>query len=112
MKRSAFNAGNIRAHANQFPGIAGRKLISIKNPARTVLVIEWSALDPFSWHEHQREPPTQSGVSGSRNMVSFVDGHVNYIKIYWDSKVTNTPVHIQAWQYDPPAGYDYQWSGD
>jgi len=43
-------------------------------------------------------------------MMSFVDGHVNYIKIYWDANVTTD--HLQAWHYDPPADYDYQWSCD
>jgi len=105
----AFNAGNIRSTAGEFPGIAGRKLTSIKNPARTVLVTEFASLDPYSWHANQKEASGQAGASGSRNMVSFVDGHVNYIKIYWD---TNTTGPIQAWQYDPPVGYDYKWSGD
>lgn len=106
----AFNAGNIRDVANRYPGIAGRKLTSIKNPTKTVLVTEWTALDPYSWHENQRVPPDQDGMSGSRNVVSFVDSHVSYIKIYWDSNTA--PTHIQAWQYDPPADYDYKWSGD
>jgi len=38
------------------------------------------------------------------------DSHISYIKIYWDSNTT--PTRLQAWHYDPPAGYDYQWSGD
>ena len=105
-----FNAGNTRASAGEFPGIAGRKLTSIKNPVRTVLVAEFSSLDPFSWHANQKEASGQAGASGSRNMASFVDGHVNYIRIYWD--VNTSPNHIQAWHYDPPAGFDYQWSGD
>jgi len=39
-----------------------------------------------------------------------VDGHVSYVKIYWDTN--NVAGHLEAWQYDPPAGYDYKWSGD
>ena len=39
----AFNAGNIRINPNQFPGIAGRKLTSIKPPSKTILVAEFSA---------------------------------------------------------------------
>ena len=38
--------------------------------------------------------------------ASFVDGHVSYIQIYW-----NPGHNITIW-YDPPAGYDYQWSAD
>ena len=105
-----FNAGNIRANLNQFPGIAGRKFTSIKTPTKTVLVTEWSALDPYSWHQHQEVTSPQTGAVGSRNIVSFVDGHVSYTKMYWDTNTTTS--HIQSWQYDPPSGYDYQWSGD
>jgi len=110
----AFNAGNIRSDypfTNVFPGIAGRKLTSIKNPVRTVLVTEEPALLPFSWHQPRRLPYGKvPGVNDSKNIISFVDGHVNYIKVYWDA--TTAPKHFEAWHYDPPASYDYQWSGD
>jgi prepilin-type N-terminal cleavage/methylation domain-containing protein len=106
-----FNAGNIRddyPFTNAFPGIAGRKLTSVINPAKTILVTEWPALKPFSWHQHRRLPPGAEGVNDAKNMVSFVDGHINYIPIYWNE---NRPDH-EGWHYDPPAGYDYKWSGD
>jgi len=107
-----FNAGNIRKDTATllFPGIAGRKLTSIINPSKTILVDEGPATIPYSWHQPTRLPSGATGVNDSKNMVSFVDGHVGYIKIYWDSNTT--PTRIQAWHYDPPAGYDYQWSGD
>ena len=44
--------------------------------------------------------------------VSFVDGHVNYIKMYWNSAANSDGFYSMAFFYDPPAGYDYQWSGD
>jgi prepilin-type N-terminal cleavage/methylation domain-containing protein len=107
-----FNAGNIRKDfaTNSFPGIAGRNLTSIKNPARTVLIEDAPATIPYSWHQPQKLPSGKYGVNDAKNMVSFVDGHVNYIKIYWDSNTA--PGHFEAWHYDPPVGYDYQWSGD
>ncbi len=43
------------------------------------------------------------------NMVSFVDGHVSYIKIYWGG---NNPPGSLALHHDPPRGYPYKWSGD
>ena len=111
-----FNAGNIRKDypftTNEFPGIAGRKLTSVKNSVKTVLVAEGPALEPYSWHQPQAIPPGQHGYNDARNMVSFVDGHVNYIKIYWDTNATIMPPHFETWHYDPPAGYDYKWSGD
>ena len=104
-----FNGGNFprgTPPVPQWPGIAGRKLSSIKEPDKTVLVIEFAALLPYSWHE----PARVSHYNNAKDMVGFVDGHVSFIKMYWDSATTNN--HIEAWQYDPPAGYEYKWSGD
>lgn len=33
------------------------------------------------------------------------------INIFWDATHIVTG-HEQAWHYDPPEGYEYQWSGD
>jgi prepilin-type N-terminal cleavage/methylation domain-containing protein len=91
------------------PGLGGVKLSSVRHPARTVLVAEIAAFGPWSWHD-----PSSHGVAhesgtlynDSRNVVSFVDGHVSYIKTHWE------PGQIWAAGYEPPAGYDYQWSPD
>ncbi|HZR16872.1 MAG TPA: hypothetical protein VFE51_06050 [Verrucomicrobiae bacterium] len=40
-------------------------------------------------------------------MVGFVDGHINYIKMYWIQGL-----HMPTACYDPPANYDYKWSPD
>ena len=108
-----FNAGNIRDDSpftNRFPGIAGSKLTLVKTPTRTVLVTEFSSLDPYSWHQPLEHSAQQDGINDARNVVSFVDSHVSYIKIFWDAKTT--PGHLQAWHYDPPPAYEYQWSGN
>ena len=79
---------------------------SVKEPVKTVLVAELPALVPFSWHQ-----PVKKIANNARDMVSFVDGHASYIKMYWDA--TNASFgHVEAWNYDPPQGYDYKWSGD
>jgi len=100
-----FNGGQMTIFGTNTIGIAGRKLSSIKEPVKTVLVVETSAFFPYSWHQPLRGVPL---FNDAKNMAGFVDGHVNYIKIYWN---TNTPNDF-ALEYDPPAGYDYQWSGD
>jgi prepilin-type N-terminal cleavage/methylation domain-containing protein/prepilin-type processing-associated H-X9-DG protein len=109
----AFNGGDnvIRMVGNLAttrPGLTGIKLSSVANPGRTVLVAETSALVPWSWHQ----PSSSFYFNDARNMVSFVDGHVSYIKIYWDS----TPLPGNGVRFalaaDPPAGYEYQWSPD
>lgn len=89
--------------ASSGPGIAGRKLDSIREPSRTVLVAELSALIGFSWHDHL---PI---ANNARSVVSFVDGHVSFIRIYWDGYMSKLDFPRS---YDPPAGYDYQWSGN
>jgi len=90
------------------PGLTGIKLSSVNNPSRTVLVAEASALVPWSWHA----PSSSLWFKDAKNMVSFVDGHVSYIKIYWDSTPYPDGGVKFALGYDPPAGYDYQWSGN
>ncbi len=94
-------------HEGCYPGVFGRKQASIKDPARTVLVLELSAVFPWSWHQPQRLPARQCGVTDAKNPLGFVDGHVNYIQMYWNPNFRLTTVC-----YDPPSGYDYKWSAD
>jgi prepilin-type N-terminal cleavage/methylation domain-containing protein len=92
-----------------YPGLGGVKLTAVKHPSRTVLVAEASALVPYSWHD-----PSSHGVAASdgtlynnsKNVVSFVDGHVSYIEMYW-----NPGHNVTAW-YEPSGGYDYQWGAN
>jgi len=94
-------------------GIAGRTVSSIVHPARTILVAELSAFDPFSWHQPKLPLSAEnSQFKDSMNMVSFVDGHVRYTKMFWtDTSLTNR-AKLGAAFYNPPLAYDYQWSGD
>lgn len=107
----AFNGGNNVTKTNKDktitvprPGLTGVKLSAVKHPSRTALISDGSAPCPWSWHE----PSRRLWFNNAKNMVSFVDGHVSYIKIYWDSSFNGGK--SQAFMYDPPAGYDYQWS--
>ena len=95
-------------------GLTGVKFSSIQHPARTILVAEVSALAPWSWHSPQWPDVPREALTynDARNMISFVDGHVSYIKIYWNSARYPGGGLSFAMSYDPPAGYDYQWSGD
>jgi len=114
----AYNAGMVTTRSTtnllevvepgttNYYGIAGRRMESIPHPSRTVLVAEIPAFAPYSWHL-PKKPLTEknSKFNDSKNVLSFVDGHAAFTKMYYDSKKV-------AWDYDPPAGYDYQWSGD
>jgi prepilin-type N-terminal cleavage/methylation domain-containing protein len=109
----AFNGGdNVIRHFEgksfSIPGLTGARLSSVKHPDRTILLAEIAALAPYSWHD-----PTSHGVADrsgtmyndSRNVVSFVDGHVGYIKMHYKAPVC-------ACLTNPPAGYNYQWGPD
>jgi prepilin-type N-terminal cleavage/methylation domain-containing protein len=109
-----FNGGNnvTQTNKNQTiviprPGLTGVKLSAVKHPSRTALISEGSAPCPWSWHE----PSPRIPFNDAKNVVSFVDGHVSYIKIYWDSTF-NSGEPSEAFMYDPPASYDYQWTPD
>ncbi len=110
----AFNGGDNmpRRFGNaslRLPGLTGVKLSAVRHPDRTILLAEAAAFWPYSWHE-----PSSHGVADtnhsfivyndSKNAVSFVDGHVAYIKMYWNQ--------IPACLTNPPARYDYQWTPD
>jgi prepilin-type N-terminal cleavage/methylation domain-containing protein len=126
-----FNGGNLLRNVfknpsgGPWPGIAGVRLSSIRHPTKTILITEYTALFPYSWHSpkpwHNTQLTTPTLPSefpffnDAKNMASFVDGHVDYINIYWN---TNRILSGRSWQipftctYDPPASYDYQWSAD
>jgi len=46
----------------------------------------------------------------AKSVLTFVDGHVSYTRIYWNSTPYPGGSKSLAVQYDPPASYDYQWS--
>lgn len=108
-----FNGGNYDGPTNapppylnetSYPGVFGWKQTSIKDPARTLLLMEISAFFPWSWHQPLKLPGGgQFGLNGAGNMVSFIDAHVSYIPIYW-----NPNYHLTSCCYDPPDGYDYK----
>lgn len=91
------------------PCLSGVKLSSGRHPTRTLLVAEVPVLYPYSWHDpssHGKAYCDGTIYNDARNEAGFVDGHVNYIKIY----LKNYPE--MAFLYNPPANYDYQWSPD
>jgi len=107
-----FNAGTADPVLGRTPGIGGRKLSSVRDPFKTILVTEIPALFPYSWHQPKGGT---SQFNDAKNTVSFVDGHVNYIRIYWNTNrmvIGGISYILDAMDTDPPAGYDYKWSGD
>jgi prepilin-type N-terminal cleavage/methylation domain-containing protein len=84
------------------PRITGQRLSAIKNPTKAVLVGEVPAFFGGSWH-----PLINTSHAGAKTELSFVDAHVGFTKIYWDGMPGSRPA-----DYEPPAGYEYDWDGE
>jgi hypothetical protein len=96
------------------PWQSGTKISAIPHPVVTLLVTETSGGVGYSWHQPQssyvlvNNPPSappdlHAAYNNALNEVSFMDGHISYIKIYNDEMTISD-------SYDPILGYDYQWS--
>jgi len=84
------------------PRITGQKLGAIKNPAKAALAGEWPAFFGGSWH-----PLAGGDHPDLQNVLTFVDGHVAFVKIYWNGVSDSNPC-----DYEPPARYEYNWDGE
>ena len=87
-------------------GLANRKMANVRNPTRTAMLGEIAGPTAVSWHD-----PASPGQQqpDAKSVISFVDGHASYLKFYWNGSPgkINWPIY-----YEPPAGYDYQWTAD
>jgi competence protein ComGC len=86
------------------PNIAGWKLPAIGQPARTLLVMEWAAHGPLSWHRSRTGRANAPFYRDAESVVAFTDGHVSLTKIYFDG-------FNPAYTRDPISGYSYKFSG-
>ncbi len=84
------------------PRITGQKLSAIKSPTKAVLAGEFPAFFGGSWH-----PLISDEHADLKNVLSFVDSHAASVKIYWDGIAGSEPRN-----YEPPAGYNYNWDGE
>src|SRR5690348_6348811 len=66
------------------PNIAGLKLPVLKHPSKTLLVMEWTAHAPLSWHRSKTGRKNSPFYCDAQSVVGFADGHVNFSKIYYD----------------------------
>jgi prepilin-type N-terminal cleavage/methylation domain-containing protein len=81
---------------------ASKPFSSVRQPSEMVLAGELSG--GLGLSAHNRKQPYQ--FNNAMNVMSFVDSHVSYIRIYWDG--TNGFDGISGF-YNPPAGYEYEW---
>lgn len=83
--------------------MGGKPFSSVRDPARLVLVGELSGA--FGLSAHERKQPYQ--FNNARNVMSFVDGHVSFIPIYWNGVKGFDGISCF---YPAPEGYEYRWS--
>ena len=87
------------------PNLAGHPIGTVKDPAKTLLTMEFPAHGPYSWHKSRTGKANQPFYNDAENVVAYVDGHVKFIKIYYDGMNA-------AYTREPIPGYEYQYSGD
>jgi hypothetical protein len=87
------------------PNLGARKVESIAGPERTLLVLEWTAHAPLSWHRSRTGQKNTPFYRDAESVVGFVDGHVALTKIFYDGLNA-------AYTRDPAPGYLYKFSGD
>ena len=85
------------------PNSAGLPLSSVNQPKRTLLVMEWTAHAPLSWHKSKTGKKNAPFYRDALSVVGFVDGHVSFVPIYYDG-------YNAAYTQDPIDSYDYQYS--
>jgi prepilin-type N-terminal cleavage/methylation domain-containing protein len=84
------------------PSLSGKKVAEVQQATRTVQNIEYASHGPVTWHDTTIK--TQPRSNNARSVSYFVDGHVGYIRIYYNKR-------LGPWEYNPPrdGGYDYVW---
>jgi prepilin-type N-terminal cleavage/methylation domain-containing protein len=80
----------------------GRAFSAVREPSRLALEVELSGA--FGLSAHDRKEPHQ--FHDARNVLSFVDGHVSYARVYWNGVKGFDGIPAL---YEPPAGYEYKW---
>ena len=83
--------------------MGGKPFSSVHEPSRLILAGELSGAYSLSTHERKE----RYQFNDARNVMGFVDGHVSFIRMYWNG--------VKGWGnssffYEPPSGYEYKWS--
>ncbi|HWD94778.1 MAG TPA: prepilin-type N-terminal cleavage/methylation domain-containing protein [Verrucomicrobiae bacterium] len=100
-----FNGGIRTTRNTNDVGMAQKPFASVRQPEKTELIGEISG--GLGLSSHVRRQPLQ--FQDALNVMSFVDGHADLIKIYWNG--------VEGFRgfpafYEPPIGYDYKWTGN
>ena len=82
-------------------------LPNVMHPSRTWLMSEWPIHWSYSWHS-SRTGDRDISYKDAIDNVSFVDGHVAYIKIYYNPSLPNGDAPFTYDTASIPASYNYQ----
>jgi prepilin-type N-terminal cleavage/methylation domain-containing protein len=99
---TSYTFNGYETDSSSLPRITGQKFSAIKNPGKAVLAGEVPAFFGGSWH-----PLASPDLTDAKNVLSFVDSHAVFSRIYWDGVPGSQPCN-----YEPPAGYNYDWDGN
>jgi prepilin-type N-terminal cleavage/methylation domain-containing protein len=101
---SSYGFNGVERTNNDY-GMAGRLFSTVHDTAKTDLDGEIGGGLGESWHTK----PVRTQRQDAQGVGGFVDGHVGYVKIYWNGMggVDGFPFF-----YEPPAGYDYKWTAN
>jgi prepilin-type N-terminal cleavage/methylation domain-containing protein len=101
---SSYGFNGVQRATNDF-GMAGRLFSTVRDTAKTDLNGEIIGGLGESWHT----PPLKQQHQDARGVGGFVDGHVDYVKIYWNraNGVAGFPFY-----YEPPPNYNYKWTAN
>ena len=107
-KNGKFDFGSYPFNGVNLPGvpnIAGKEISTIRDPQSTLLVMEWTAHAPLSWHRSKTGRQNSPFYNNAESVVSFLDNHTALTRIYYDGMNA-------AYTRDPIDGYNYKYSGD
>jgi prepilin-type N-terminal cleavage/methylation domain-containing protein/prepilin-type processing-associated H-X9-DG protein len=98
---------NYNAITNTTPytnNIANVKLVTVRHPTRTWVICEWCFTWAYSWHDSLTGNENKS-YNGAIANVGFVDGHVGYIRAYYNASDGTLPAAYSTEQIPNVCGY-------
>ena len=78
------------------PNIAGWKLPDVNQPGRTLLVMEWPAHAPLSWHRSKTGKANAPFYRDAESVVGFADGHAGRLSYIggWKPRMTRICMNL------------------
>lgn len=86
-------------------GMANRLFSTVHDAAKTDLNGEIIGGWGESWHT----APFSTQRQDAQGVGGFVDGHVDYVKVYWNG---TSGVNGFPFFYEPPPNYEYKWTAN